>query len=124
MTGPYIAKVFLNTHPARTHGITPDLTLTWEDDRGILERGTVISYKFYRSGGGATLEGTLRAAAFAMGDMLEAGESAYIRLHGRNVTMKDDDAFAGDVKVRRAVNGLFLSTLGSKLGRERAFRGV
>jgi len=116
VTGPYTAEVKLE------NGET--LSLTWEDDRELLEEGENIAFKFYRSGGGATLTGTLRAAVFAVGKLLEAGEEASIDIIGRQPSTGDERLRRGGANVRRNEHGVLVTTLGSRWSRERAFIGA
>lgn len=124
MTGPYTAEISLNIDPALSGGSPPDLSLTWENNRDELAAGETTAWRFYRSGGGATLLGTLRAAVFYIAALLEPGESATVDLIGREVARGDDRAYAGGAYVRRDSDGRILSTLGSRWSQERHFRGI
>jgi hypothetical protein len=126
MTGPYTAHIYLNIRPADATG-EPDFSLTWEEDRADLAGGDEIASRYYRSGGGATMLGTIRAATFAIGATLLPGESAYIRLRGRIATgpyASEDAATGEDTIIRRDEAGRLLTTLGSRWGRERHFIGL
>jgi hypothetical protein len=123
MKSPYTAQIFLAPYRGRSYvdisGRTPDLELTWEANRDDLDAGTRIAYRFRSSGLGAGVGGTLIAATFFVGSLLDAGESAYIRVLDREGAQTGYDATADrDDKSR------FRSTLGSRVGNERIFQGV
>ena len=120
MTGPYTAHIYLNTDPYRASG-EADFTLTWEENLSELKAGDAIAMRFYRSGGGGTLLGTLRAAVFAVAQLLEPGEQAYVRLVGRHGGVPQT---ADGAEVRRDAAGRLITTLGSRWSRERVFAGV
>lgn len=119
MTGPYAAHVFLTGRPHSQ--AAPDFTLTWEDSREELAEGDRIARRYYRTGGGATMLGTVRAAAFAVGGMLAPGEEAVIRLWGRE---GGEPAERPGAYVRRDAAGRLFTDLGSRWGRERHFIGA
>lgn len=128
MTGPYSAQIFLNADVARlASDAEPDLTLTWPEriyfdgQTAELPEGDRIAGRFYRSGGGATLVGTTRAAVFYIGSILAPGESAYVRIVGREPST--GRTFAADETVRRDDAGRLVSGLGSRFG-ERVFQGI
>jgi hypothetical protein len=125
MTGPYRALVFLDADPTRVRSdATPDFVLTWDENRDDLSAGDSISYRYYNTGHGATLLGTLRAATFFVGAALGPGESAFIRLLGREVGRGDENAEAEAATIRRDEAGRVFTTLGSRWSRERHFVGL
>lgn len=122
MTGPYRINVFLTDRPV-DRPVEPDFVLTWEENRDELREGENVAWRFYNSGGGATLVGTVRSATFAVGKMLEPGEAAYVQVIGREVAL-GVDRLGEDATVRRDAAGNLYSTLGSRWSRERRFIGA
>jgi hypothetical protein len=90
-------------------------------DVDVLPEGDRLSHRFYRSGGGSTKLGTLRAAIFGIGALLEVGEEASVSVIGKVAGV--EQVVDGDY-VRRLSANQIVSTLGSKWGRERVFTGV
>jgi hypothetical protein len=107
MTGPYTAQIFLKD--------VRELRSTDEGNR--------TAFRFYRSGGGATLDGTLRSAVFAIAALLDHGEVAYVRIIGREPSTGRTDT-GRDAGVRRDESGRLITDLGSRYARERVFQGV
>lgn len=139
MTGPYVAQIFLNkayVDVGDSPSETADLTLKWggylpgneqvePENVDLLKEGERISYRYYRSGQGATLIGTLRAAVFAAASLLEPGEQAIVALYGRNVEFRGQAMVRADgAHVRRDASGRVFTTLGSRWSREREFLGL
>jgi hypothetical protein len=119
MKSPYTAQVFIDVDPWRTSRVEPDFTLTWEENRDDLNAGMDIAMKFYRSGNGAGVLGTLRSAAFFVGATLGPGEFAYVRVLDR-----EGKHTGYDTSVERDETGRVLSTLGSRWANNRVWQGV
>lgn len=138
MTGPYTAQIFLNVAYTNNEAPSPnaDLTLKWgeyeggewidAEGRDLLVEGDSISYRYYRSGQGATLLGTLRAATFAAASLIEPGEQAVVAIFGREVARSGDAPVrVQGSHVRRDASGRLFTTLGSdRTGNERWFKGL
>lgn len=124
MTGPYTAQIFLSpTGAPPATGVAPDMTLDWAGDE--LEAGNTAAWRYYRSGLGATLDGTLRAATLYVAQLLGPREGAYVQVLGREVGRSGNTpVFARDASARRDAAGRAFTTLGSRWSRERHFIGL
>jgi hypothetical protein len=117
---PYTAEVYLgdiNEYHRRPGN--PDVTLTWEANLEDMKAGMAVGYRFWQTGHGGGVDGTLRAATLFIGKLLQPKESAIIVVKDREGKTTGRSALA-----KRAAFGAFYSDLGSRWGRIREFRGV
>lgn len=136
MTGPYTALVYLGSN--RHSRGAADLRLEFEDmyyadgkGEATYEQGGMrfhslsepakLAGRFYRDGASATMRGTTNLAAFYVGALLEAGESASIVIRGFHGGEPTD---ANSIYVERDEAGRLLSSLGSRVGSLRHFVGA